>query len=227
MKTASLFYEKIYTFEKEFHFIHFNSKSMRTKLFIISMLMTGFALCITSCGKKQDTQIKTDSTIVAGKIFDASMNNITLISVNGDTLNISTMDADPAKVPGVMVDDSVTVTYTIDETNNVKVAKALTVTAHSPRYYLTGTWVEPNPIKPTENQGITLKEDGTAESVNMATLLFKSWRLENSTLLLKSESIGNKQTITGIDTLQIVKLNADSLILSSRGNIIWRLTRSK
>ena len=61
----------------------------------------------------------------------------------------------------------------------------------------------------------------------MATLLFKSWNLEDKTLILGYESIGNKQTIEGNDTLNVVKLNADSLVLSSNGEIVWRLGRSK
>ena len=45
----------------------------------------------------------------------------------------------------------------------------------------------------------------------MATLAFQQWNLENGELLLKSQSIGNGQTIEGTDTLRIDKLNADSL----------------
>lgn len=166
---------------------------------------------------------------VSGLVYDASMNNITLITDAGDTMNFSTMNADPAKVPGVLLDDSVRITYQKENMDGVEVLKAvaLTVTTHSPYYYIQGSWVEPNPINAEEVQGFKLNDDGTASSINMATLLFKNWNLEDKTLILGYESIGNKQTITGNDTLDVVKLNADSLVLSSNGNVVWRLAREK
>ena len=72
-------------------------------------------------------------------------------------------------------------------------------------------------------QGFTLNPNGTAQSVNMATLLIKNWNLDNKTLTLQYESIGNKQTIMGTDTLSITKIDADSLILSKNTNVIWRM----
>ena len=146
------------------------------------------------------------------------MNDILVVTDQGDTVAISTMDADPAKVPGVLVDDSVTVTCIGEKVGGNRILKAteLVVTAHSPYYYIQGKWVEPNPINADEVQGFELKQDGTASSINMATLAFQQWNLENGELLLKSQSIGNGQTIEGTDTLRIDKLNADSLVLSPR-----------
>lgn len=166
---------------------------------------------------------------VNGLVYDASMNNITLITDAGDTVNISTMNADPAKVPGVLVDDSVRITYQKENMDGVEVLKAmdLVVTTHSPYYYIQGSWVEPNPINADEVQGFTLNDDGTAASINMATLQMRNWDLEDDILILGYESIGNKQTIEGSDTLNVVKLDADSLVLSSKGAIVWRLGREK
>lgn len=167
---------------------------------------------------------------ISGLVFDASMNNITLITTAGDTVNVSTMDADPTKVPGVMLDDSVKVTCQKENMDGVEVLKAvdLIVTVHSPYYYIHGSWVEPNPINKDEVQGFTLNEDGTATSINMATLQMKNWNLNDKVFILGYESIGNKQTIVGNDTLNVVKLNADSLVLSSsNGEIAWRLGRGK
>lgn len=139
------------------------------------------------------------------------------------------MDANPQKVPGVLLNDSVKVTCSNENIDGNRVLKAteLTVTVHSPYYYIQGTWLEPNPINAQEMQGFTLNPNGTAQSVNMATLLIKNWNLDNKTLTLQYESIGNKQTIMGTDTLSITKIDADSLILSKNTNIIWRLARKK
>jgi hypothetical protein len=78
---------------------------------------------------------------------------------------------------------------------------------------LIGSWVEPNPINEKEVQGITLNEDGTAESINMATLLYKKWWQQNDELVLVSESIGNKQTIVDTSKYPILTLNALELEL--------------
>ena len=58
------------------------------------------------------------------------------------------MDTNPQKVPGVLLNDSVKVTCSTENIDGVQVLKAaeLTVTAHSPYYYIQGTWLEPNPI---------------------------------------------------------------------------------
>lgn len=166
---------------------------------------------------------------LSGIVFDASMNNIVVITTKGDTVDISTMDTDPAKVPGVLIDDSVKITYRKEQMNNGTVLKAqqLIVTVHSPYYYIQGTWLEPNPIDSAERQGFTLNQDGTASSVNMATLEIRDWNLNNRVLILGYKSIGNGQSFEGQDTLNIVKLNADSLVLSRNNIIRWRLAREK
>lgn len=193
------------------------------KLIHLSVSAAFLLSAITACKQGPNSQI------INGIVYDATMNNITVITDQGDTINISTMDANPQKVPGVLLNDSVKVTCTNENINGVQILKAteLTITAHSPYYYIQGTWVEPNPINPKEMQGFTLNQDGTASSVNMATLLIKRWNMNNKTLTLRYESIGNRQTITGTDTLNVIKINADSLVLAQDSNVVWRLARQK
>jgi hypothetical protein len=57
-----------------------------------------------------------------------------------------------------------------------------------------GTWLEPVPGQPGEVQGFTLRGDGTAESINTATLQHERWRLEGDILVLTGKSIGNGTT---------------------------------
>ena len=78
---------------------------------------------------------------------------------------------------------------------------------------LTGDWIEPVPGTTNTIQGFSLKENGEATSINMATLQYKSWTQEDNRLILSGESIGNHQTISFSDTLKILKLSEDSLIL--------------
>ena len=59
---------------------------------------------------------------------------------------------------------------------------------------ISGTWVQPVPNMPTMTQGFILNPDGTAESVNMATLQYDTWTLNGNELTMTGRSIGNGQT---------------------------------
>lgn len=82
---------------------------------------------------------------------------------------------------------------------------------------LTGEWIEPIPGMPGQFQGISLKEKGIAESINMATLQYENWDRIGGLLFLKGKSIGNGQTIDFTDTLLIKGLTADSLTVVRYG----------
>lgn len=90
-----------------------------------------------------------------------------------------------------------------------------------------GAWVMPIEGQPGEMQGIDIKEDGTASSINMATLVYQSWDQNGDDLYLTVKSIGNGMTIEGVDTLKIEKLTADSLILESNYGYTLRYARQK
>lgn len=81
---------------------------------------------------------------------------------------------------------------------------------------LVGSWVEPNPIDSTQVQGIELLAGGTAQSINMATLLYKNWSLADQKLVLVAESIGNRMSSIDTTTYEIIKVDADSLVLKNQ-----------
>ena len=106
--------------------------------------------------------------------------------------------------------------------NNVRIAALVVVAALSissctqkeTTPEIQGTWVQPIPGMTEQVQGFTLYSDGSAESVNMATLQYTQWSLpEPETLILYGQSIGNGQTIEFCDTLTIALLSSDSLVL--------------
>ena len=68
---------------------------------------------------------------------------------------------------------------------------------------------------PNLKQGFVLEEDGTASSVNMATLQYSSWQQNGNELILSGKSIGNHQTIDFTDRYKIQKLTEDTLVLQS------------
>ena len=63
-----------------------------------------------------------------------------------------------------------------------------------------GSWCEPIPGRAQDVQGIKFQKDGKASSINMATLQYKSWKINGKTLILEGESTGNRQTLHFSDT---------------------------
>ncbi|MBS7256369.1 lipocalin-like domain-containing protein [Flavobacterium branchiicola] len=84
---------------------------------------------------------------------------------------------------------------------------------HFSKEQLVGDWVQPNPINNKEVQGVSLLENGTAKSINMATLQYEKWWMDNEELFLVAKSIGNRQQ--SLDTLpyKIIKLNKSNLFI--------------
>lgn len=76
-----------------------------------------------------------------------------------------------------------------------------------------GSWIEPIPGQSDQVQGLKLEAEGKASSINMHTLLYETWEQQGEKIILKGKSIGNGQTISFSDTLKIVKLTADTLVL--------------
>lgn len=82
---------------------------------------------------------------------------------------------------------------------------------------LPGEWIEVMPANPGIVQGMALDSGGKASSIGMATLQYERWKAEDDRLILWGKSIGNGQTIDFSDTLTIVRLTADSLLLDKFG----------
>lgn len=75
-----------------------------------------------------------------------------------------------------------------------------------------GNWLEETPNS-SFIQGISLKPDGTAASIGMATLKYESWNINGDTLILSGKSIGNHQTISFSDKWQIIEINKNTMKL--------------
>jgi len=79
-----------------------------------------------------------------------------------------------------------------------------------------GNWVEPIPGAPksTDNiQGFTLKLDGSASSINMATLVYQSWMIYDGKLILTAKSIGNGNSSISKDEYKIDSVGKNQLYL--------------
>jgi len=89
-----------------------------------------------------------------------------------------------------------------------------------------GSWVEPNPINELEMQGFELKADGSAASINMATLLYQCWWSVGDSLFLVAQSNGNGNTSTDTLKYQVIKCDEDSLLSGNRMQSM-RMTKGK
>lgn len=78
---------------------------------------------------------------------------------------------------------------------------------------LIGKWIQPVAGLDKEMQGFQLRKNGTAKSINMYTLIYDKWTLNNDTLFLWSHSEGVKDTAAVIDTTIIRELSDTSLVL--------------
>lgn len=96
----------------------------------------------------------------------------------------------------------------------------------TPALSILGDWVQPIPGMEDKQQGISLKENGVAASINMATLQYKSWEAKDSLLLLSGTSIGNHTSSDFTDSLVIRELTDSTLILQ-RGELTDSYQRAK
>lgn len=96
----------------------------RMKVFLLLAVMIGFSSCQSRSKQNIEQEVEVDSLstnpteeikIITGVIKDASMNNFMLITLQGDTLFISTMDQEPNDVAGFELGDTVRVNYIEEE----------------------------------------------------------------------------------------------------------------
>ncbi len=80
-----------------------------------------------------------------------------------------------------------------------------------------GTWAEQIPNSDDELI-FKLNSDGTAESVNMATLLYKKWKLDGDKIIFTVESIGNHTSSTDDYAYKIESIDKKEMILTLNGN---------
>lgn len=96
----------------------------RMKVFLSLAVMIGFSSCQSRSKQNIEQEVEVDSLstnpteeikIITGVVKDASMNNFMLITLQGDTLFISTMDQEPNDVAGFELGDTVRVNYIEEE----------------------------------------------------------------------------------------------------------------
>lgn len=191
------------------------------KMKTVFTLLAATAL-IASCAPQTP-----EATSAKGAVIDASMNNVMIVTPANDTLTFSTTTLnDSNKMIGIFIGDTIDVAFAPiegDEQPNYFQATDVKLVYRPAFYYLTGAWVEPNPIDPAAVQGFVFNADSTASSINMATLVCSKWAYADGALTLTLTSKGNKVETTLDEVFQVTKLDADSLVLSQNGAVVWQL----
>ncbi len=80
---------------------------------------------------------------------------------------------------------------------------------------LLGNWVMPNPIDGSDEVGIRIKEGGIAESIELTTLTYKTWRLVKGKLeivLVREGGSGEDE----LNVYDIVRLEPDTLVYKDK-----------
>jgi hypothetical protein len=86
---------------------------------------------------------------------------------------------------------------------------------------LVGPWVEDisSSVFKDQYQGFMLYEDGSAKSINMATLLYKNWQLtDDGKIIFNVKSIGNGVSFEDKETYKIISIRWDKKVLMLERN---------
>lgn len=189
----------------------------------ILLMVTTVAATLFSCGNKTDRQAPKDSTDVVenainkeltvfGMCGEASaMNTLQLITDSGDTLSLSVNEAKENNnvFGGYGIGDRMAVLLNDDKTEAKQVINETT---------LLGNWTMPDPFDGSSIVGIALKDGGIAESIDMANIVYKAWRITNGRLELTLMREGGSEE-DEIELYDIKKLDADSLVFGNDEDI--------
>lgn len=93
---------------------------------------------------------------------------------------------------------------------------------------IAGRWVQPVPGMEDITQGFELQKNGVATSINMETLVYKTWtQTDCNTIVMTGESIGNGQTITFTETYNISMPDKNTLVLGTTNGYSQTYTREQ
>ena len=154
----------------------------------------------TACTPKAPEQF-------TGKIVDGTMNTVTVESpADGRRVTFTTEDADMQEAYGLLLGNTATVTYRGKLGETTPALKVVT----DPAYVTAiGRWVEPNPIDPEQEQGIEIRVNGVAASINMLTLRYEAWELapEGDRIILSGVSEGSGGPYPFEQTAEIIEMD--------------------
>ena len=188
---------------------------MKQKLSIGAMIAMCMLVMMGCGGKQQQTgSVVADSTEVEvaerPTIYGIAANTalkdtLELIVDDGDTLTIDISKADKEnKVLGKVQEGDRMIVVTTDA--GKKVADIVIN-----QNMLLGDWVMPDPIDGSSDVGISIKEGGIAETIELTSITYRTWKIVDGQLEIVSviEGGGQEEEVNYYD---ITKLTSDSLV---------------
>ncbi len=157
------------------------------KTMVAALAIFGMASCC--CNEPKE---------IKGTIADASMNTVT-VSVDGvDTTYPIAEDADRTEAYGMLIGAPVTVTVIKDKELGEVATKVATCKCYSTAV---GQWTMVDPINPEAVMGIDVQIQGVAQSINMETLTYKTWKMvEPGKIEFTAVSEGSGEPVEVIET---------------------------
>lgn len=198
------------------------------KKYSVLLIVVAAVLTMGSCGNKTQSVpfddgdsaeiANADQTIfgISGK--ETTMNMLQIITDTGDTLmiDISKAKENNQVFGGLQAGDRMAVIPDDDKDEAVMV---INQTA------LLGSWVMPNPLDGSDEVGICIKEGGIAESIEMPSVSYRTWRLTRGQLelvLVREDSSGEEET----QLFDFLNVGPDSLVFRDSEDV-YRYSRQK
>jgi hypothetical protein len=184
------------------------------KKLVISLMVAFAVFMMAGCGNKNQQVpfdygdsldiANIDPTIYGVCGEGTSMNVLQIITDTGDTLTLSTTQAQEKGLlfGGMQTGDRMAVVPNADKTEAEVIINQAT---------LLGNWVMPNPIDGSDEVGVRIKEGGIAESIEQSSIIYKTWRLTRGKLEMVLVREGGSED-EEVYLYDLVKLTADSLI---------------
>ena len=184
----------------------------------LSSVFAAAALILVAAGCRQAAL-----PTVEGRVVDATIHSVTIQTAEGESVVLSTRGTDPMLVPGVLAGDVVKVAYEVLPEGEALQAVRLDITTPSAYRLVPGIWRD---CCGTDEIGLVLAEDGSAQGVGLRDLSLQTWTLDGENLVLDAtDPTAPKEAKTLI--WQIEKLDADSLIVRAAGEEARRLVFSR
>ncbi len=104
-----------------------------------------------------------------------------------------------------------------------KVDSATIVSKTIDKELLYGSWIDQSEAK----LNFSINPDGSAQSDNMETLLYKSWKLKGDIITFTIESVGNHTSSSDKESYFIDSLTKKKMVLKDRAGVLYTYTKKK
>lgn len=176
--------------------------------------MAAVVLSISGCGNKQQQNYDDYRDTTEVDVIDKpTIYGVAANTTTGDTLKLVTDNGDTLVIDITKAHKDMKVIGKIQQGDRMVV-----VSDPNKKYgeivinqnMLLGDWIMPDPIDGGTNVGISIKEGGVAESIEMTNITYRTWKIVDGQLEIISirEGGGQEEEVNYYD---ITKLTADSL----------------